>query len=48
LFFFFYTIIGPTWVWMIIKEQPSIEPLIGCLVIFFTFAIHSFLKLKNS
>ena len=48
LFFLLETIIGPIWVWMIIKEQPSIETLQGGLVIIITIAIHSFLKLKNS
>ncbi len=48
LFFLLETIIGPIWVWMIIKEQPSIETLQGGIVIILTIAIHSFLKLKNS
>ena len=48
LFFLLETIIGPIWVWMIIKEQPSIETLQGGLVIIITIAIHSFFKLKNS
>jgi len=48
LFFLLETIIGPVWVWFIIKEQPSIETLQGGIVIIATIAIHSFLKLKNS
>ena len=48
LFFLLETIIGPIWVWLIIKEQPSIETLQGGMVIIATIAIHSFLKLKNS
>jgi len=48
LFFLLETIIGPIWVWLIIKEQPSIETLQGGLIIIATIAIHSFLKLKNS
>ena len=48
LFFLLETIIGPIWVWLIIKEQPSIETLYGGVVIILTIAIHSFLKLKNS
>ena len=47
LFFLLETIIGPVWVWLIIKEQPSIETLQGGLVIILTLAIHSFLKLKK-
>ena len=48
LFFLLETIIGPIWVWMIIKEQPSIETVQGGIVIILTIAIHSFLKLKKS
>ena len=48
LFFLLETIIGPFWVWMVIKEQPSIETIQGGTIIILTIAIHSFLKLKNS
>ena len=48
LFFLLETIIGPIWVWLIIKEQPSIETLQGGVVIIATIALHSFFKLKNS
>ena len=48
LFFLLETIIGPVWVWLIIKEQPTTETLIGGIVIIITIAIHSFVKLKNS
>ena len=48
LFFLLETIIGPIWVWLIIKEQPTTETLIGGIIIIITIAIHSFLKLKNS
>ena len=48
LFFLLETIIGPIWVWMIIKEQPSMETIQGGLIIIMTIAIHSFLKLKKS
>ena len=48
LFFLLETIIGPIWVWMIIKEQPSVETLYGGTVIIITIATHSFLKLRNS
>ena len=48
LFFLLETIIGPIWVWLIIKEQPSVETLYGGVIIITTIAIHSFLKLKNS
>lgn len=48
LFFLLETIIGPFWVWMVIKEQPSLETLQGGTIIILTLAIHSFLKLRNS
>ena len=48
LFFLLETIIGPIWVWLIIKEQPSIETLQGGAIIITTIAIHSFMKLRNS
>lgn len=48
LFFLLETIIGPIWVWMIIKEQPSMETVQGGIIIIITIAIHSFLKLKKS
>jgi drug/metabolite transporter (DMT)-like permease len=48
LFFLLETIIGPFWVWMIIREQPSIETIQGGTVIILTIAVHSFLKLKKS
>ena len=48
LFFLLETIIGPIWVWLIIKEQPSIETLQGGAIIITTIAIHSFLKLRSS
>ena len=48
LFFLLETIIGPIWVWVIIKEQPSIETLQGGAIIITTIAIHSFLKLRKT
>ena len=48
LFFLLETIIGPIWVWLVIKEQPSVETLFGGVVIIITIAIHSFLKLRNA
>ena len=48
LFFLLETIIGPFWVWMVIKEQPSIETIQGGIIIILTIATHSFLKLKKS
>ena len=48
LFFLLETIIGPFWVWMVIKEQPSIETIQGGAIIILTIAVHSFLNLKKS
>ena len=48
LFFLLETIIGPFWVWMVIKEQPSIETIQGGMIIILTIAIHSFIKLRKS
>ncbi len=48
LFFLLETILGPVWVWFVIKEQPSIETLIGGIVIITTISIHSFLKLRKA
>ena len=48
LFFLLETIIGPIWVWLAIKEQPTTETILGGLVIIITIAFHSFLKIKNS
>ena len=48
LFFLLETIIGPIWVWLIIKEQPTPETIVGGAVIVLTIATHSFLKLKKS
>jgi len=47
LFFLLETILGPIWVWMIIKEQPSLETIQGGGIIVLTIIIHSYFKLKN-
>ncbi len=48
LFFLLETILGPIWVWFIIKEQPTPETILGGALIVLTIATHSFLKLKKS
>jgi len=48
LFFLLETIIGPIWVWLVIKEQPSPETIVGGAIIVLTIATHSFLKLKKT
>ena len=47
LFFLLETILGPIWVWFVIKEQPSFETIIGGVLIIITIAIHSSLSLKK-
>ena len=48
LFFLLETIIGPIWVWLIIKEQPSFQTILGGIVIIITIAIHSSLAIKKT
>jgi len=48
LFFLLETILGPLWVWLVIKEQPSFETIVGGTVIVITIAIHSILALKKT
>jgi len=47
LFFLLETILGPLWVWLVIKEQPSLETIVGGVVIILTIATHSILVLKK-
>ena len=48
LFFLLETIIGPIWVWLVVKEQPTLETIIGGAVIIITLGIHSFIKLREN
>ena len=48
LFFLLETVLGPFWVWLVIKEQPSNETIIGGAIIILTIATHSFLALKKT
>ena len=48
LFFLLETIIGPIWVWLVVKEQPTLETIIGGAVIIITLGIHSFIKLRET
>jgi drug/metabolite transporter (DMT)-like permease len=47
LFFLLETILGPLWVWLVIHEQPSVETILGGIVIIVTIALHSVLALKK-
>ena len=46
LFFLMETILGPLWVWFVILEKPSIETIVGGILIIITIAIHSALSLS--
>ena len=48
LFFLLETILGPIWVWIVIKEEPSLETIIGGIIIIITIAVHSFLAIKKT
>ena len=48
LYFLLETIFGPLWVWLVIKEQPSVETIIGGSIIIATIALHSLLSLKKA
>ena len=48
LFLLLETILGPLWVWIVIKEQPSTETLLGGFLIILTIAVHSFLAIKKT
>jgi len=48
LFFLLETVLGPFWVWLVIKEQPSFETIIGGVVIILTIGTHSFYALKKT
>ena len=48
LFFLLETIVGPIWVWLVIKEQPSLETIQGGLVIIAAIAIHSYMSIKKN
>lgn len=48
LFFLLEVILGPIWVWLIIKEQPSFQTVLGGIIIILTIAIHSLLALKKT
>jgi len=48
LFFLLETILGPIWVWLVIKEQPSLETIQGGIVIIAAIAIHSYISLKKT
>ena len=47
LFWLLETALGPFWVWLVIKEQPSVNTIIGGSIIIFTIFIHSLLSLKK-
>ena len=48
LFFLLEVIVGPIWVWMVISEKPSLETILGGIVIIVTIGVHSFLAIKKT
>ena len=48
LFFLLETVLGPLWVWLVIKEQPSFETIVGGVIIVVTIATHSIMALKKN
>ena len=42
------TILGPLWVWIAIKEQPSVQTMAGGALIIVVLALHSFMSLRES
>ena len=48
LFFILETVLGPFWVWLVIKEQSTLETIVGGVIIILTITIHSFLALKKT
>ena len=48
LFFLLETIFGPLLVWLVIKEQPSFETIVGGIIIVATIAVHSIMALKKT
>ena len=47
LFFILETVLGPIWVWLVIKEQPTINTLIGGISIIILIFYHTLYQLKN-
>ena len=39
---------GPIGVWMVISEKPSLETILGGIVIIVTIGVHSFLAIKKT
>jgi len=46
IFFILETILGPIWVWLVIKEQPTTKTLIGGIFIIIIIFIHTFIELR--
>ena len=46
LFFILETVLGPIWVWLIIKEQPTVNTIIGGICIILLIFVHTILELK--
>ena len=47
IFFVLETILGPIWVWIFVKESPTLKTLIGGIFIIMIIFIHTILELKK-
>jgi len=47
LFFLLEAVLGPIWVWIFIKEQPSLDAIIGGICIIFVIFIHTLLEINE-
>ena len=47
LFFILETVLGPIWVWLVIKEQPTTNTIIGGICIILLLFIHTILEFKS-
>jgi len=48
IFFILETILGPTWVWFVIHEQPSTKTIIGGIVIILIIITHTAYELREN
>ena len=48
LFFILETVLGPLWVWLVIREQPTVNTIIGGVSIILLILIHTILELKSN
>jgi drug/metabolite transporter (DMT)-like permease len=42
------SIIGPFWVWLVLREHPGNQTLIGGSLVLITLSVHSFIAMRSS